>query len=183
MPFWKQEYSIKFAKTHTRFLRMRTPYFEPSSLGLPPKYIAVKFYSSECFPDTKENMEIARSVIKKSSEKLPIVILDTGFKIDDHHDYIFNKSENVYNIASFLTSRNNLDLQTKVVSHAEAFIGTYGGFSYIAPLYGVSSLALYAKSNFSRNHLDLAGRIFSGPPFGLLMPVHTSNIETIHNFF
>ena len=36
---------------------------------------------------------------------------------------------------------NNLAIQTEVIRHADAFVGTYGGFSYLAPLSGVNTIA------------------------------------------
>ena len=36
-----------------------------------------------------------------------------------------------------MTPENNLAVQTEVIRGAEAFVGTYGGFSYLAPLCGV----------------------------------------------
>ena len=52
----------------------------------------------------------------------------------------------------------------------EAFVGTYGGFSYMAPFYGVKSLAFYSDPDgFSQKHLHMARSAFdaSAPP-GLL---------------
>ena len=49
-----------------------------------------------------------------------------------------------------MTPRNNLAVQTKVISGARAFIGTYGGLSYLAPFYGVNSLAFYSNPEGSR---------------------------------
>jgi hypothetical protein len=50
-------------------------------------------------------------------------------------------------------------VQTQVVANARAFYGTYGGFSYLAPFYGVSSVALYSHADrFLHVHLDVAYR-------------------------
>ena len=43
-----------------------------------------------------------------------------------------------------LHPRENLALQTAVVAGASAFVGTYGGFSYLAPFLGVRSTAYYS---------------------------------------
>ena len=34
-----------------------------------------------------------------------------------------------------MTPETNLDVQTRIISAADAFVGTYGGFSYLAPLF------------------------------------------------
>ena len=48
------------------------------------------------------------------------------------------------------------------MASAQAFYGTYGGFSYLAPLYGVDSLSFYSDPRrFNSRHLDLAQRVFA----------------------
>jgi hypothetical protein len=54
-------------------------------------------------------------------------------------------------------ARTNLDLQTRIVSAATRFVGTYGGFAYLAPLCGVPAEAYFSRPDgFSRRHLDVA---------------------------
>ena len=53
---------------------------------------------------------------------------------------------------------------------ARRFVGTYGGFAYLAPFYGVPAVSYYTDpGTFSVRHLDLAQHVFarSGGP-GLL---------------
>jgi hypothetical protein len=53
-------------------------------------------------------------------------------------------------------------VQTEVIQHADGFVGTYGGFSYLAPLCGVNALALYSRADgFRFDHLDVAKRVFA----------------------
>ena len=55
----------------------------------------------------------------------------------------------------------NLEVQTAVVANAEAFVGTYGGFAYLAPFYGVRSLSDYDRPDgFARTHLRMAYSAF-----------------------
>jgi hypothetical protein len=54
----------------------------------------------------------------------------------------------------------NLAVQTAVIAGARAFVGTYGGYSYLAPFCGVSSLAFYSERTFKPHHLHVAQRIF-----------------------
>jgi len=57
--------------------------------------------------------------------------------------------------------QKNLELQTQLIAGARGFIGTYGGFSYLAPFYGVSSLSFFSRRNgFESHHLELADRVF-----------------------
>jgi hypothetical protein len=68
-------------------------------------------------------------------------------------------SRRVHCIDQLLEPRNNLDVQTKVISGASAYIGNYGGLSYVAPFYGVRSLAFYSSSeHVAPHHLDLMYR-------------------------
>jgi hypothetical protein len=52
-------------------------------------------------------------------------------------------------------------LQTRVICGSRGFIGTYGGFSYLAPFYGVRSVSFFSRRfGFESHHLDLANRVF-----------------------
>jgi hypothetical protein len=63
----------------------------------------------------------------------------------------------VRTLPSEIHARDNLALQTALVSGASAFVGTYGGFSYLAPFVGVHATAYYADpSGFSPRHLLMA---------------------------
>jgi len=44
----------------------------------------------------------------------------------------------------------NLAVQTAVIGGARRFVGTYGGFSYLAPLLGVDALAFYSCATSTR---------------------------------
>jgi hypothetical protein len=55
----------------------------------------------------------------------------------------------------------NLQVQSAIVARAERFVGTYGGFSYLAPFYGVESHAYYSnEEGYSPRHLNLAYEAF-----------------------
>jgi hypothetical protein len=69
--------------------------------------------------------------------------------------------DGVCTIAGALTPERNLALQTRVISGARAFIGTYGGYAYLAPFHGVPALAFYSAPTFRRHHLHLAQQVFA----------------------
>jgi hypothetical protein len=51
--------------------------------------------------------------------------------------------------------------QSAVVGRAERFIGTYGGFAYLAPLLGISGLSVYSDiGRIVPMHMDVAFRVF-----------------------
>ena len=49
----------------------------------------------------------------------------------------------------------NLGVQTAIIANARAFVGTYGGYAYLAPFFGVHSTSFYSRTTFKRHHLDL----------------------------
>ena len=59
-----------------------------------------------------------------------------------------------------MTPANNLAVQTAVIAGAKSFIGTYGGFSYLAPICGVNTVALYSRRTFFEYHMDFAQQLF-----------------------
>ena len=59
-------------------------------------------------------------------------------------------------VRHFLTPDSNLLVQSAIVAGARRFVGTYGGFAYLAPLCGVPALSYYSEpGSFSMRHLDL----------------------------
>ena len=62
----------------------------------------------------------------------------------------------LHRIDDVVTPEDNLSVQTAVIQGAASFVGTYGGFSYLAPLGGVDAVGLYSHRNFFIQHLDVA---------------------------
>jgi hypothetical protein len=73
----------------------------------------------------------------------------------------------------------NLAVQTAVIARAKAFVGTYGGYSYLAPLCGVNSLALYSESTFKTQHLQVAQHIFRTLGGASLIPLDVASLPTV----
>ena len=63
-------------------------------------------------------------------------------------------------IASLVHPQTNLARQTAIIRGSRGFIGTYGGFSYLAPFYGVRSVSFFSRRSFEPHHLELAHRVF-----------------------
>jgi hypothetical protein len=133
--------------------------------------VAARFYFSECFPDTSANRAFVASTIDTVSQHTPIVLLNAPFALDDHRDFTptdgggkaalsERPGGRVISIADRMAPETNLALQTAVIAGARAFIGTYGGYSYLAPFLGVSSIAFYSARTFKPHHLHLAHRVF-----------------------
>jgi hypothetical protein len=79
-----------------------------------------------------------------------------------------------------MTPANNLDVQTRVIAGAEAYVGTYGGFSYVAPLLGTNALTFYSHiTGFRFDHLELAKRVFSGLRKGSFVELDVRSVDLI----
>lgn len=153
-PFWTGQASYTLAHRYLRFERIAPPQL-PDGIRLPEDFIAVKFYFNPSFPDTLANRRFAADVIAGLARKWPVVLLTTGFRIDEH-DEVSVASRNLTSIADHLVPRNNLGVQTAVVARARAFFGTYGGFSYVPTFVGVPSYSFYSNpSEFNPRHLDV----------------------------
>lgn len=147
---------------------------------LPASYVAARFYFSDCFPDTRENRAFVVSTINTISRHSPVVLLNTPFAVDDHRDFDA-AGDRVFSIgAQHLAPEQNLAVQTAVVAHARAFVGTYGGYSYLAPFCGVPSLAFYSQRTFKVQHLNVAQRAFEQLGGPTLVAIDVANLALVY---
>jgi hypothetical protein len=85
-----------------------------------------------------------------------VVSLATGLRLDDHEGGDV-EALGVRSLPPNVPPRENLAIQAALVGHAAAFVGTYGGFSYLAPFLGVAATAYYSnRAGFSQRHLTMA---------------------------
>lgn len=138
---WQGQLPLSRVVERTRFAALP----DPPTIGvpdLPERYAAVRFYFRPSFPDTPENRRFAGDVVARMAAKQPVVMLNPRLEIDDHSDWMpTDTGHAVVDIGEAMTPSNNLTLQSAVIARAEAFVGTYGGLSYLAPLYGRPSIA------------------------------------------
>jgi len=170
--FWRYAATVKRLEEFARFRRL------PASEGLfdnkaalPERYVAVRFYFSDCFPDTPENRAFASQVVDGLAARGHVVLLNSDLVVDDHRDFGFGRAARVHMLSPHMRPEDNLALQTAAIERATAFVGTYGGYSYLAPLCGVSSVAFYSRQSFKQHHLELAHRAFQRLGGPQLMPV------------
>ena len=79
-----------------------------------------------------------------------------------------------------MTPENNLQIQTQVISGATAFVGTYGGFSYLAPLVGTDTLAIFSHpTGFRWDHLEVAKRVFSSLRAGSFVALDVRDLDVV----
>jgi hypothetical protein len=158
MPFWKDLATgarVDAYTAHEPIARATDPAVE----GLPKNYVAARFYFSECFPDTPSNRAFVTDTLETIGRQMPVVLLDTPFAVDDHRDAA-PAASHIVSMAGRMTPERNLAVQTAVIGGARAFVGTYGGYSYLAPLCGVPSLAFYSARTYKAHHLHYADRVF-----------------------
>jgi hypothetical protein len=147
---------------------------------LPDEYLAVRFYFRDSFPETPENLRFASAMIDRLSRTHPVVLLNNGIKLDEHSDVGHAANGRVVTLDHLMRPDNNLQLQTEVIARSRAFIGTYGGLSYLAPLLGVPAVGFSSSHiGFAACHLLLAQRLFSAPTFGPLATLHPDDLPAI----
>jgi ADP-heptose:LPS heptosyltransferase len=152
---------------------------EPLRPPLPADYVAVRFYFSECFPATPENQQFARNVVASLAERTTVVVLNPGFAVDEHTDWTPDARGRVVSIGDGLTPERNLAVQSAAIAGARAFVGTYGGYSYLAPLYKVPAVAFYSRQSFKLHHLHAAQRAFSQIGAAALMPLDVAQASLV----
>jgi hypothetical protein len=158
MPFWKELAPSSRADKYAAYRRFEIA-DDPVLNELPSEYVAVRFYFSDCFPDTAANRAFVSSTIDALSRQTQVVLLNTPFAVDDHRD-VEAPAGRVRSIGAHMTLQRNLAVQTAVIARARAFVGSYGGYSYLAPFCGVPSLAFFSDRTFKTHHLHVAQRVF-----------------------
>jgi hypothetical protein len=176
-PYWKDQLPPRrlFEYLEPRLLPRETA--AGVTLTLPDRYVAVRFYFSASFPPHAENRAFVDDVLERVSARLPVVLLNTPFAVDEHADAA--PPRNAHSIADLLTPENNLAVQTAVIARAAAFVGTYGGFSYLAPLCGVPSVTFYSEPAFFTQHLEFARRTFAQIEAAPFVVLHERERELI----
>ena len=176
-PFWWAHTDHTWVLRYARYRRLeaeRTGVYEPPA----PPYTAVKFYFNDCFPATDDNRAFVRHTLQRLVARGPVVSLTTGLHLDDHGGCDAH-ALGVRPLPSDVSPRDNLARQTAIVAGASAFVGTYGGFSYLAPFLGVRSIAYYGDPDgFSQRHLLMARSALQAIGAADLLDVQPTCIQT-----
>jgi hypothetical protein len=154
-PIFQSRLPVERLAAHVRYERLPAlDLSEALARALPKDYVAIRFYFRPSFPDTQSNRSFAGQLVKQVSRAAPVVLLNTGLKLDDHIDC---PAGALLTLERFVSPTNNLAVQSGVIANARALIGTYGGLSYLAPLYGVPSLGFYSDDrNLKPTHRSAA---------------------------
>ena len=169
---WFEKAGMGLLKYHTEYRRLAPVERSQALKDLPREFVAVRFYFRPSFPDTAENRRFAMDTIRSISRDVPVVLLNTGLRPDEHEDLDVPGS-GVYRVDRLMMLEQNLEIQTEIISHARAFVGTYGGLAYVGPFYGVPSISFYStESELVPAHLDVSWRL------GQAMGVPVSVVHT-----
>jgi hypothetical protein len=161
-PYWWGHTTADWVRRHARFRALSVPPQGELLSRLPREYVAVKFYYNDSFPATERNRAFARDTLHALRARGAVISLSTGLALDDHEGWEEEETLAAHGIRADLNPASNLALQTQIVANARAWVGTYGGFAYLAPFHGVPSTAYYSiEGGFSARHLALATDVFA----------------------
>ena len=178
--FWFQRAPVTLIESFTSFSTIASAGPWAPRNQLPEHYVAAKFYGNAALPDTPENRAFISSVLAQLTEQTDVVLLNTADRFDDHSDFPPALRGRVHTIEHLMRPEDNLAVQTEVIRNADAFIGTYGGFSYLAPLLGVDTVAFYSHpTGFRFDHLEVAKRVFTGLRCGAFVELDTRSVDVV----
>ena len=134
--FWRQQAPITLIEAFSVFRAFPKLPLGDLAAHLPRDYVAVKFYANSALPDTAGNRALIAQALTALTRTTDVVLLNTGQRYDDHSDFAPGRRERLHHVEHLMTPETNLEVQTRIISGARAFVGTYGGFSYLAPFHG-----------------------------------------------
>jgi hypothetical protein len=178
--YWYQRTPVTLVEAFTAFEPLTAPTGTDVRRHLPDRYVAAKFYGNAALPSTPENARFVASYLGDLARHTDVVLLNTAQRFDDHSDFPKELRGRVHAIDHLMEPAHNLAVQTEVIRSAEAFVGTYGGFSYLAPLCGVNTVAFYSHPNgFRVDHLEVAKRVFSSLQCGTFTELDLRAVDSL----
>jgi hypothetical protein len=157
--FWLGHRPPSFLERRTRYRLVSRPNVPVPQL--PARFVAVKFYTAASLPPTEAVRRALQSIVLGLADRMPVVMLDTGLTLDDHEDYSFAAASQIHSVRDSLRPRDNLAVQTAIISRASSFVGTCGALAWLAPMLGIDTTAVFADARFLHGHLDVARRVYS----------------------
>ncbi|MSO83374.1 MAG: hypothetical protein EXQ53_08785 [Acidobacteria bacterium] len=178
--FWRQTAPITLVEAFSVFRPLPKLPLGDLAAHLPREYVAVKFYANSALPDTAANRALIAQVLSDLAATTDVVLLSTGQRYDDHSDFAPQRRDRLHTVEHLMTPETNLEVQTRVICGAKAFVGTYGGFSYLAPFCGTSAVAFYSNPTaFRFDHLEVSKRVFSSLKSGSFVPLDAKDLDVV----
>jgi hypothetical protein len=175
--FWLGHRPPSFLERRTSYRRLQAP--DVVLPTLPSEFVAVKFYTAASLPPTETVRRTLQSLVINLAEKTPIVMLDTGLRLDDHEDYSFAVQSRIHSVKEALAPRDNLAVQTAIIGRASSFVGTCGALAWLAPMLGIDTTAVFADAQFLHGHLQVARRVYQTIGGGRFSPLDISALEQL----
>ena len=178
--FWRQQAPITLVEAFSVFRPLPRLPLGDLAAHLPREYVAVKFYANAALPDTASNRQFIASVLADLTRTTDVVLLNTGQRYDDHSDFAPVRQERLHTIEHLMTPETNLEVQTRIICGARAYMGTYGGFSYLAPFCGIDTVAFFSNhAAFRFDHLEVAKRVFASLNGGSFVALDLKDIDVV----
>jgi hypothetical protein len=177
--FWQSRAAVDTVESFAVYAPL--PPIDTSELAgkLPDEYIAVRFHFNAVFPETDANRRFVTDLLNSLAETSDVVLLNP-YQLDDRHDVPVAARGRIHDISQLISPRTNLDVQSKVIAKARAFVGTHGGLSYLPPLYGVRSLSFFSDPRtYTVRHLELARRVFTRLQPGSYVALDINDLDTL----
>jgi hypothetical protein len=175
--FWLGHRPPSFLDRRTRYRRITAP--DVALPPLPPRFVAVKFYTAASLPPTDTVRRALQSIVLGLTAQTDVVMLDTGLSLDDHEDYSFGAASRIHSVRESLRPRDNLAVQTAIVSRASSFVGTCGALAWLAPMLGIDTTAVFADARFLHGHLQVARRVYQAIDGGRFSPLDISALDQL----
>lgn len=133
--------------------RIRPPEIPELEERLPTEFVVLHFVFDARFPRSAENVHLVRRVTERLSGSTQLVWLDGSLDPEvapDGHPFIA--------VDDLVTPSTRLAVQTAATARARALVATEGGLSFLPPLLGIDSIALYDQPERLR-HRHLVSRL------------------------
>lgn len=141
LTYFQEEHSLDWFLNKVEFEQFAAATI-PASIQLPDNYVAVRFYTSELFPNTEQTRAFVDNTIQRLAQHHHVVVLDNAKPLDDHAVFPVPTGERITRIAIDDNLANNLSLQTAIIAQSNGLIATYGGLTILPALVGKPCIAL-----------------------------------------
>ena len=154
-PWWDGKSGPAFLDAWTDYQPLPKPTRAPIP-GLPQTYVAMKWYDRVTWPVADPRVQSWMSeIVATVGAQTPIVMLHGTDAADDHCDVRINHPA-VF-VPPVPDPTQNLAQQLRILSHAQAFVGTYGGLAQTALRLGVPSVSFWREfGGTAQAHLHLS---------------------------
>jgi hypothetical protein len=151
---WHGNLPVDVFTTHTRYVTKK--WHAAPFKGMPADFVAVKLYAGPALTTADRTRAAVRALVEQAARVAPVVLLDTELGLDEHRDFDLRGLANVTSAGSLMEARTNLGVQLSLIAQSRFFLGTCGGLAWVAPFFGVPTVAVYDTDAMLAPHLLLA---------------------------